>query len=215
MEHKLFKSISIGVLLQLVLGQQSLAIELFKYVNEDGVTVLDSKIPPRYVRSGYTIISSDGRVLEVVDRALSDEEILERDRLAALEQKMQQARQEQEAADANLMSLYSIPEDVIRARDSKLATINGFIKSIRANLQRLVTQKRQFEAAAADVERAGGTISQENIDRIQSSNERIRQTEQEIADKLLEIEEVKKEFALDLIRVKELYGESRSARSSR
>ena len=215
MEHKLFKSISIGVLLQLVLGQQSMAIELFKYVNEDGVTVLDSKIPPRYVRSGYTIISSDGRVLEVVDRALSDEEILERDRLAALEQKMQHARQEQEAADANLMRLYSIPEDVIRARDSKLATINGFIKSIRANLQRLVTQKRQFEAAAADVERAGGTISQENIDRIQSSNERIKQTEQEIADKLLEIEEVKKEFALDLIRVKELYGESRSARSSR
>ena len=204
----LYRSISIGFLLQLLLAQQGWTIELFKYVNEDGVTVLDSRIPARYVRSGYTVLSSDGRVLEVVARALTDEEIRERDRLEALDLERQHEREEQEAADANLMRLYSIPEDVIRARDSKLATINGFIKSTRTNLQRMVTQKRQFEAIAADVERAGGTISQENIDRIRNASERIEQTEQEIADKLQEIEQVKQDFARDLTRLKELYGQS-------
>ena len=206
----LYRSISIGFLLQLLLAHQGWTIELFKYVNEDGVTVLDSRIPARYVRSGYTVLSSDGRVLEVVARALTDEEIRERDRLEALDLERQHEREEQEAADANLMRLYSIPEDVIRARDSKLATINGFIKSARTNLQRMVTQKRQFEAIAADVERAGGTISQENIDRIRNASERIEQTEQEIADKLQEIEQVKQDFARDLTRVKELYGQSAS-----
>lgn len=201
------------ILLPLILMQQGWTIELYKYVNEDGVTVLDSRIPTRYVRSGYTILSSDGRVLEVVARALTKEEIIERDRLAALELKHRLEREEKEAADANLMRLYSIPEDVIRARDSKLATINGFIKATRTNLQRMVAQKRHFDALAADVERAGGTISQENIDRIQNAAERIEQTEQEISNKLLEIEQVKQAYARDLIRVKDLYGESHTRKS--
>lgn len=201
------------ILLPLILMQQGWTIELYKYVNEDGVTVLDSRIPTRYVRSGYTILSSDGRVLEVVARALTKEEIIERDRLAALELKHRLEREEKEAADANLMRLYSIPEDVIRARDSKLATINGFIKATRTNLQRMVAKKRHFDALAADVERAGGTISQENIDSIQNAAERIEQTEQEISNKLLEIEQVKQAYARDLIRVKDLYGESHTRKS--
>lgn len=205
-----FRSISIFILLQLTLVQQGRAIELYKYVNEDGVTVLDSRIPNRYVRSGYTILSADGRILEVVERALTQEEIDERDLLAAFELQRRQEREAKEAADANLMRLYSIPEDVIRARDSKLGAINGFIKSTRTNLQRTVAQKRHFEAIAADTERAGGTISRENIARIENAAERIKQTEQEISNKLLEIEQVKKAYARDLIRVKELYRESQS-----
>jgi hypothetical protein len=213
MEHRWYRSISIVVLLQLVLLQQGWAIELFKYVNEDGVTVLDSKIPAKYVRAGYTILSSDGRVLEVVEPALTASQIIERDRLAAIELKRQQEREAREAADATLMRLYSIPEDVNRARDSKVATINGYIKSIRNNLQRMVAQKRQLEAIAADVERTGGTISQENAARIQKTAARIEQTEQEIVDKLQEIEQVKQDFARDLARVKELYGRSASGAS--
>ena len=201
------------ILLPLILMQQGWTIELYKYVNEDGVTVLDSRIPTRYVRSGYTILSSDGRVLEVVARALTKEEIIERDRLAALELKHRLEREEKEAADANLMRLYSIPDDVIRARDSKLASVNVSHKAPRPNLQRMVAQKRHFDALAADVERAGGTISQENIDSIQNAAERIEQTEQEISNKLLEIEQVKQAYARDLIRVKDLYGESHTRKS--
>ena len=31
------------------------AAELYRYNNEDGVTVLDSHVPARYVKDGYTI----------------------------------------------------------------------------------------------------------------------------------------------------------------
>jgi hypothetical protein len=215
MEYKLIGSISIGILLQLVLVQQILAIELFKYVNEDGVTVLDSRIPARYVRSGYTVLSSDGKVLEVVDRALTDEEFVERDRLAALEANRQQALREREAADATLMQLYGNAEDVTRARDIKLATMTGFIKSTRTNLQRMVARKQQLEAFAAGVERSGGTVSQDTIDSIQSAIEQIEQKKQKIVEKQKEIDVVKLNFARDLIRINELYGESPSTNSGR
>ena len=64
--------------------------ELYKYTNEDGVTVLDSHVPARYVKNGYTILSLDGRVLEVVPRALTDNEIRERDRRLAEEDRCHQ-----------------------------------------------------------------------------------------------------------------------------
>tara|TARA_B100001964_G_scaffold109970_1_gene122923 strand:- start:7725 stop:8012 length:288 start_codon:yes stop_codon:yes gene_type:complete len=66
------------------------AAELYKYENEDGITVLDSYVPVRYVKNGYTTLSLDGRVIEVVPRALSEEEIRVRD--SALAEQMEADR---------------------------------------------------------------------------------------------------------------------------
>ncbi|MDG2071055.1 MAG: hypothetical protein P8J55_04840 [Pseudomonadales bacterium] len=115
--------------------------ELYKYTNEDGVTVLDSHIPARYVKNGYSILSLDGRILEVVPRALTEKEIRERDRKLKEQERLEAQRREKEIADENLLRLYSTPADVIRARDTKLSRINGFIVTQQGNLQRLESQK--------------------------------------------------------------------------
>jgi hypothetical protein len=115
--------------------------ELYKYTNEDGVTVLDSHVPARYVKNGYSILSLDGRILEVVPRALTEKEIRERDRKLNEQERPEAQRREKEIADENLLRLYSTPADVIRARDTKLSRINGFIVAQQGNLQRLGSQK--------------------------------------------------------------------------
>lgn len=115
--------------------------ELYKYTNEDGVTVLDSHIPARYVKNGYSILSLDGRILEVLPRALTEKEIRERDRKLKEQERLEAQRREKEIADENLLRLYSMPADVIRARDTKLSRINGFIVTQQGNLQRLESQK--------------------------------------------------------------------------
>lgn len=179
--------------------------ELYKYVNEDGVTVLNSHVPARYVKNGYTILSLDGRVLEVVPRALTEEEIRERDRRLAEQKRQEKARKERQEADQVLMRLYSKPEDVIRARDSKLASIESYIKTSESNLERLHSQKRAVEAEAANTERAGGNVSQARLDRINSLEKRIRQVEREIEQKREEMQQTRQSFAADLERVRELY----------
>lgn len=185
--------------------------ELYKYVNEDGVTVLDSHVPARYVKNGYTILSLDGRVLEVVPRALTEEEARERDRELAEQKRREEEKRQREIADQNLLRLYSTPEDVIRARDTKLASIQGFIETSRNNVERLEEQKRGIEAELANIERAGGKISEDRLDRIRSIENRIGQIEEEIASKQQEMAETRASFAADLKRVKELYGEGRKA----
>ncbi len=182
------------------------AAELYKYSNEDGVTVLDSYVPARYVKNGYTILSLDGRVLEVVPRALTEAEIRERDSGLAEQQRIEREKREQKIADQNLLRLYSTPEDVIRARDTKLRSIEGFINTQMGNLRRLQSQKRQLESSLADVERAGGVISKERLDRIRSIENRMAQINSEIEDKNGEMDVLRASYATDLDRVKELYG---------
>ena len=51
---------------------------LYRYVNEDGVTVIHYSIPPEYVHSGYEILNRDGSVFKVVPRSLTQEELANR-----------------------------------------------------------------------------------------------------------------------------------------
>ncbi|MFT7382991.1 MAG: hypothetical protein ACI90G_000566 [Urechidicola sp.] len=180
--------------------------ELYKYTSEDGVTVLDSHVPARYVKGGYTILSLDGRVMEVVERALSEQEIRARDSaLAESEAKDRQVR-ERKIADQNLLRIYSTPADVTRARDTKLSSIDGYIAISKSNLQRLQVQKRNFESELADVERRGGEITRDRIDHMRSIENLILQATREINEKEQELSDITASFASDLARVTKLYG---------
>ena len=174
--------------------------ELYRYINEDGVTVLNSHVPARYVKDGYSILSLDGRVLEVVERALSDGEIRDRDRRLAAQAEEDRIAREQKIEDDNPLRLYGAPEDVTRARDTKLAIIDGFINTSRGNLARVKAQKRNLESTAAVTERAGGTVSRQHLERIRSVENRIRQYEAEIEQKLNEAETLRQQFLKDLQR---------------
>ncbi|MFT7687131.1 MAG: hypothetical protein ACI9FB_002483 [Candidatus Azotimanducaceae bacterium] len=181
--------------------------ELYKYINEDGVTVLDSHVPARYVKDGYTILRLDGRVLEVVSRALSDKEILIRDQNLAEERRLNRIEREQKIADQNLLRIYSTPEDVVRVRDDKMASIEFAINTSKGRESRLKSQKRDMQAQLADIERAGGTISNERLAQIRGIDSKIRQNEREMASKLDEMLTLQASYAADLKRVRELYDE--------
>ncbi|HIG42173.1 MAG: hypothetical protein ABGY96_16520 [bacterium] len=182
------------------------AEELYRYINEDGVTVLDNHVPARYVDNGYTVLSLTGQVLEVVPRALSESEIQERNDKAVEQQHREKTEREQKIADQNLLRIYSTPDDVIRARDAKIASIEGFIEDSRSSLGRMNSQKRLIESQYADIERSGGNITDKQINQIRALENRISQNRSGIELKLSEIDVVRGSFATALKRVQELYG---------
>jgi len=180
------------------------AAELYKYNNEDGVTVLDSHVPARYVKDGYTILSLDGRVLEVVGRALNEQEIRQRDQMRAANAIKDRHDLERQQADQNLLRIYATPEDVIRARDTKLVSVRAFIASSETNLQGLQLRKQKIEMELADLERRGGKVAPERIEFMHNLVLRIQQLEGEIFDKGLELVQLSETYAADLQRVREL-----------
>ena len=147
----------------------------------------------------------DGRVLEVVPRALSDREIRERDRSLAAAESIVSAKRKREIVDQNLMRLYGAPSDVIRARDAKISSIVSLIETQEGTIKRLQFQKRQQESALADIERPGDVIGKDRLARISSLENRIAQVESEIAKKEDEKGTLSIAYAEDLKRVKEMY----------
>jgi hypothetical protein len=194
------------LLLVLFVIPMAASAELYKYLNEDGVTVLNNYVPPGIVQNGYTILNEDGRVLEVVPRALTPEEIRQRESELAMSQSLAQKQEDQKEADQNLLILYSTPEDVERARDTKLASIEGYIETQKDHLRRMLGQKHQQEASLANIERAGGTVGKESLDRIRVIEGRMAQINSELEGKLSELNKLRANYAADLDRVRELLG---------
>ena len=74
---------ALGLVLQgLSFGAQAApggAVELYRYVNDKGVVVLDRQgVPPQYIGKGYQVLNDQGRVIRTVPPAPTAEELRQR-----------------------------------------------------------------------------------------------------------------------------------------
>ena len=137
-------SLLLGLLLPVVAG----ASELYRYIDDKGTTVLSRQgVPPEFVAKGYEVLNDQGRVIQVIPPAPSAEEM-----------KRILADKARASSDAQLLRLYSTPEDVERARQRKLSELDGLIGVARGNLQSVRTQQANLQSQAADHERAGRSV---------------------------------------------------------
>lgn len=182
------------------------AAELFRYRNGAGVVVLANTIPAEFASQGYTVIDHRGRVIRVVPRQLSKEEIAARTEAEAAERQAEAGRLARRRQDEELLRLYSTPDDVERALARKLESIEGAIDTVEANIQRLRTQKRNLQARAAEIERSGQPIPQQVISGIRSLDVQIEEKQREIASREAEILATREDYAEDRERLSYLLG---------
>ncbi|SDS96871.1 hypothetical protein SAMN05216198_3286 [Halopseudomonas litoralis] len=127
------------------------AADLYRYVNDKGITVLDKSVPPHYVSRGYEVLDADGRVKLVVPAAPTREE---REAARAAEQEQQRRA----TADGTLLRLYSGVKDLDRAHDRQIQQIENLIATTEAGLLTLQAQRDDLQSRAAAQERAGRKV---------------------------------------------------------
>src|SRR3990167_1112891 len=147
-----------SLLLIMLLPAWAGASELYRYLSDKGVVVLDRQgVPPQYIGKGYDVLDEQGRLLRRIPPAPTAEE------RARIDQAKAQAN-----SDAQLLRLYSSLEDVDRARERKLTELDGVIAAERGNLQSLRTQQANLQSQAAELERAGRAVPESLL--VQISN---------------------------------------------
>ena len=140
--------LALGVLASGVSYAVDKVVEYYRYTDERGITVISRQgIPANLIGNGYEVLSEQGRVLRVIPRASTPEEY-----------KKMQADQEQEKSDRQLLRLYTRIEDIDRARDRKIADIDGQISIARGNLLSTTSLKADLQRQAASQERAGRQV---------------------------------------------------------
>lgn len=180
-----------------VLAALPVQAELYRYVNDKGVTVLDSNgVPAAYIGKGYEVLNSQGMVIKVVPPAPTAEELAQR-----------KLQEQQAASDAKLMTLYTSVDDVDRAEQRKLAEIDSVIGITRGNWQRSRTQRDNLQAQAADMERAGNKVPEHISQQIVDLNKEMDRLKGEIDGYRQLKEKARAQFATDRGHVARLTGE--------
>lgn len=188
-------SLLLGLLLPVVAG----AAELYRYIDDKGITVLSRQgVPPEHISKGYEVLNDQGRVIQVIPPAPSAEEM---QRILA-----DKARA---SSDAQLLRLYSTPEDVERARQRKLAELDGLIGVARSNLQSVRTQQANLQSQAADHERAGRKVPAHLLAQIDNQKAEQERLKSDVVRYQAARKEADGRFGADRERLKELLGRIR------
>ena len=172
------RRLSTVVLLTLI-TTGAMAGNLYRYENDQGVMVIDDQVPPEFVHKGYDIISTSGRLIQRVPRALTQEE------LAAKSAEAQQAELDarQKEADKKLLTIFSSPADAERARDRKIESLDVYINVTRGNINKLQGDFNNAQSHAAEKERAGQKVPEFLVTSMDSLRRQIEQAEASILER--------------------------------
>jgi len=193
--------------LALALGfSAQVAANMYRYTDENGQIVISSTIPQEATKRGYDILSTNGRVIETIPPAPTEEEIAARE----AEKQRQKELAEQREKDRALLKRFSHPDQAVKAMYRKIQELEGLIQLKRGNISVISSQLDNEQSRAADMERAGREIPEATLEKIRRLEAQIRDIEREITSQVQEIEELRKAFEADIERLEEVTDQPRT-----
>lgn len=174
--------------------------QLFRYVNAQGNTVIDSAIPPQYVASGYEVIAPSGKVLRVVPPALSKEE-------AEAQRKAIAAQERRKKEDLQLRRSYSSVDDIEAAKIRNLQTLKSNIALLENNLEATRKRLETAKVSAASIERTGKDAPETLLKTISGFEQEERDILALLEARNQEMTAIEEKFEADKIRLAQLLAE--------
>lgn len=145
----------------------------YRYVNEQGIKVMDRSIPPQYIGRGYEVVALNGEVLRVVDPAPhpADAERILHER---------NTDREQLQHDAMLRRRYSTLHDIDAVKARSLLELQSNIDILHTNLTNTRLQIEALQTRAAMSERSGRPVPDELLSNIATLEADIAETQEQI-----------------------------------
>jgi len=163
--------------------------------NSDGVRECGETVPPEYAQKSHKEISSQGITLDESERAKTEEERLEVERLAAIEKVEEAKKAEALKQDKILLDTYSNTDDIQMTSDGKISALDSTIKLANKRNEKSQSDLDKLTATAAAEELAGKQPSEDLLKDIDSLNRQLKINNKFITDRRMEQEEIKKEYA--------------------
>ncbi|GAB1265604.1 hypothetical protein [Aurantivibrio infirmus] len=173
--------------------------QFYRYTDEKGVLVMNSSIPPEYVKRGYEIVTLTGKVIEVVPPAMTEEQAE-----LATANRMREA--ELAEWDKSLRLRYSSVAEVESAKNRKLESFDANILILQSNADTVRGKIVQSQGRAANVERSGRAVPQRMIDEIEALNGELKEIQQQIELRNEERNKIAMEYDEDIARFKIISG---------
>lgn len=191
-------------LVLLIVISQPVSAKLYKWVDEDGNVQYSDKLPPSAVKKPHEKLDKRGLIIGKTGRAKTPEEIAEEARVRKLREETQRQIDEQKARDRVLLNTYRSEDDIILARDGKLATIDSQIRITYTNITRLKERLSNYKRKAANLERKGKHIPKQMQTGIDNTRKEINDSYASILRQEKDKDTIRKKYANDLQRFRKL-----------
>jgi len=176
------------------------ARNLYRYRDDNGVLVVDFHVPAEYVDNGYEVLNDAGVVVDVVPRALTNNERQDATLQRRLQQEAADERIRLQQWDESLLLRYSSVEDIEAARDRSLRDLKIRVSILKSNRRSLRQKVENTQARVAEAERAGRQPTAQDLEIIDQLKDEIASTERQIADRQSQIDEVSDGYQRDINR---------------
>ncbi|MCK9608753.1 MAG: DUF4124 domain-containing protein [Methylomonas sp.] len=181
-------------------AKDSYAKKMYRWVDENGRVFFSDLVPPDQIQHKRETMNENARVLDVVEKAKTPEQLAQQKRLDALRKEQDKIIAKQAADDKVLLSTYRSLEDMNKALENKLALMDGEKKMIEGNRLRMEQQLLQQQLQAANLERNAKKVPEKLLKEIASTRQQIEQNVQEMARHESNRQSVEKEFRADIAR---------------
>lgn len=190
--------------------------ELYGIQQEDGSIIYTDHVPADKAKNPHRTISADGITKSQQGRALTEEEI--KAKVTAERQARQEklAAEAQEREDKKLIDAFNSVDELILARDDKLASLESRVNLALSNIRKLQTALAERTTNAANLERSGAAVSKEQQAAIESLKKDINDNERAIQEYREQQRIIREQFQTDkkrLIEILQRRGKSESAKS--
>jgi hypothetical protein len=170
------------------------AAEIYQWKDAEGHVHYSDKVTAEEARHDRTKLDAKGMEKGFEEGAKSQEQIARENRLKELRREQLRLLVEERDHDEALRRTYHSPEDMVKAMQAKIQTLDGFVKVTQTNQQRQENILENQHRQAADLERRGQPVPKGLRDNIDATNRQIAAYK----DKLRNIE-------LDKVNIRETY----------
>lgn len=155
-------------------------------------------------KSKITVMSEEGTTKKVIAAPPTEQELKEREARQETEAAEKQRAADQVKKDALLLSTYGGEDDINYIRDRKIAQIETSIKASEETLKTLRAALVRMEAQAADEGKGDKAADQSALKNIEQSKKQIARHEGVVAEKRMEQEALRKQYANEMERYREI-----------
>jgi len=178
--------------------------KMYRWVDENGKVFYSDKVPPSESKQERAILNEQGRKVDTLERAKTQEEFVEAKRQAKLAEERRKREQQLLAYDRMLLKTYQTEEGLFYRRDSDLLTIDNLIQIAQSTIESQTTELLELQNRAADFERTGRPAPGYLLQKIDAADEKIRYSREYISSRKKERQQALRKFDKDLKRYREL-----------
>jgi hypothetical protein len=178
----------------------------FKWVDEEGTIHFGDRVPPRYANREREEINEQGRIVKVYAAPKTPEQKAEAKRKAELEAAEKEMAKKRAIHDRSLLATYSSEEDMLMARDGKIASVDALIQLTNSRIENSRKRLLTLETEAAEFERSGKPVPKILQSQITIARDQLNENEAFVIAKGKERQVITEKFQADISRYRELKG---------